>query len=454
MEYSRRNNVTYLLLTLEAFIAGFYVIITRSLAPIFFTIVGFNVKDIIKLNIIGYLFAIALAITTYYRWDHIKHNVKAKLVLFHACERIAWGMIPIVAAFSIELLYLDYALAIALTIPTSIGINMILYGVFDEYSAKRLIARRSALSSLSSVIGQVVVVLVLSIVQSQLKYVYLYTLATLVGLLATITILISNIPRDIAVNRNSTLKASNGDEEVKIVNVFLLLVLFLSSNAIISITWPPYLIRELGTPDYFVAMLGLIQTLTAIFSSLFWLKKSYNTYRLAVFGVASIPLLIALSRSPTTHLMLAVLYSFMTTGANLLASFIYADTAKRVTFSKAITLLTSTSALAQVVGLSIIYFISTNLIQMFMIASILQVITAVIAATTIPEVAIAPERYVRMYSRLLYNISVSSYNFTLMTTKNTILLTLRLIGFSIVATILYMIYKVLFYLISLSSGVT
>ena len=76
---------------------------------------------------------------------------------------------------------------------------------------------------------------------------------------------------------------------------------------------------------------------------------------------------------------------------------------------------------------------------MFLVVSLLQAITATIAAIAILEVAITPERYVKIYSRLLYNMSILSYNFTIMTTRSTILLTLRLIGFSVIATIIYII---------------
>ena len=63
--YSRGGeNTTYLLLALEGMISGFYITITRSLAPIFFTVIGFTHEDIIKLNLVGYLLALALAIAT------------------------------------------------------------------------------------------------------------------------------------------------------------------------------------------------------------------------------------------------------------------------------------------------------------------------------------------------------------------------------------------------------
>jgi len=449
-----RGNITYTLLTLEAFISGFYVIITRSLAPIFFTVMGFEIKDIIKLNILGYLLAILIMIVIYHKWDYIKHNVKNKLILFHGFERVAWGLIPIVTVLSVELLYVDYALAIALTIPTSVCLNMILYGLFDEATVKNLIARRAALGALSSVIGQITAVLVLSSLHSFLKYLYLYVLATVIGLLATAILILSKVSKEITINDNKKLISDNEGDEVKVVNVFIFLVLFLSSNAVLSIIWAPYIIRYLCAPDYFAAMIGLVQTITAIFSSLFWLKRNYHTYRLAVFGVTLIPVMIFLTRTPDIHLVLAISYSFMATGANLLASFIYANTAKKVVFRKAITLLTSANALAQVLGLSIVYTVNIGIVYMFLLVSMLQAVTAIIAATTIPEVAVTPERYVKIYSRLLYNMSISSYNFTIMTTKNTVLLTLRLLGVSIIATIIYMIYKLLFYLISLGTGVT
>ena len=77
-------------LSLEALIANFYIVITRSITPILLVSVGFSIRDILILNILAYLAALAAA---YYLNQHsgiLKTNVKAKLLASHGLERICW----------------------------------------------------------------------------------------------------------------------------------------------------------------------------------------------------------------------------------------------------------------------------------------------------------------------------------------------------------------------------
>ena len=46
---------------LESLIAGFYVAITRGLAPLFLTVYGMSISEILKLNLVANAFALAAA---------------------------------------------------------------------------------------------------------------------------------------------------------------------------------------------------------------------------------------------------------------------------------------------------------------------------------------------------------------------------------------------------------
>ena len=119
---------------------------------------------------------------------------------------------------------------------------------------------------------------------------------------------------------------------------------------------------------------------------------------------------------------------------------------------KTATMLAAASSLAQILGLGVALLISQNTSLMFIVAAILSIIATAIAFTTIPETALPRESYVRVYSRVLYNISVSSYNFTIFTLRSTALLAAKLLGFATVLLILYIIYRVLYYIVAIIYG--
>ena len=97
-------------LVMEALTAGFYVNVTRSLAPIYLAVVGYDVIEIVELNAKAYLFATILAYVIYrYRNVLLKHS-KKYLITFHALERVFWGLIPL--SYYLNVLPAFYTLAI------------------------------------------------------------------------------------------------------------------------------------------------------------------------------------------------------------------------------------------------------------------------------------------------------------------------------------------------------
>lgn len=78
----------------------------------------------------------------------------------------------------------------------------------------------------------------------------------------------------------------------------------------------------------------------------------------------------------------------------------------------------------------------------------IKVAAVILAVLTISEVAVVQEEVARTYSRVLYNNSIMGYRVAVEISKETILTTLRLLAFSLVIVILYLIYHVLWILIS------
>jgi len=77
---------------------------------------------------------------------------------------------------------------------------------------------------------------------------------------------------------------------------------------------------------------------------------------------------------------------------------------------------------------------------------VLVMASMVLAFLTIPEVAVVPEHSARTYSYLLYTSSLMGYSIAVETTKETILMSLRLLALIAAFILLYITYKFVFFL--------
>ncbi len=438
-------------LVLESFISSFYVAVTRGLTPIFLVAVGFDLKSILLLNITAYILALA---TSYVLWSfksRLSGCLKRNLILFHALEKIAWCSIPLSAALSRTLLYIDYMIAVALTIPTTTLIYALIYGCFDDSGLRYTVSRRAAFGASSNILGQLTVILVLASSTSPVKYLKLYTTALVVGLSATALLASSGF-------KNPSFIRSGGYESseasVRIVDVFVFLSLLLSSGSLLGVAWAPYLMTRLKAPDYIAACLGLIQNASSMISSLYWSGKSLNTYRVAITVSAVTPALVMLANSPEANLALASLYAFSYTGSNFLASIIYGESSRSLGDPvRASISLASAASLSQVIGSLLALSLSSLYHGIFIASSILSLLALAVAFTSIPEVSVVPSYTARVYARVLYNVSVSSYNFTLFTLRSSFKLAINLLGITCVFILLYILYKMVYYITILTGGV-
>ncbi len=415
-------------LVLESATAGFYVNITRSLAPIYLAVLGYGILDVVRLNAQAYLFA---TITSYivYRFRHeLLKNPKRYLITFHALERVFWGIIPL----SNALLPAVYTLAICFTVPTSSLMNVAIFSL-DEKTAKRTLALRNSFGAFSNVLGSLTTLITMYALKSVVKYVYLYALASSVGFVSTAVLLFTEV---------EGVKLGDVEEELKVryVNVLLFLLLVTSSSAIIGSTWTPHLLRDLKVEDYFAVAISFVQTITSVFSPLFWSGRSYRSYRTAVLMASMIPILIYSIRIPQLHILVAVLYAFSFNGTNMLSSFVCAEIkGKDVPF-----LYTSVTTTSQLLGT----LLATLLVkfELMMLASATLLISALaISLLTIPEISVDVER-ARIYSRIVYNVTLSGYSFSTTLAKETTLLTLRLTAIAVSILLIIFIYRVAYYL--------
>ncbi len=417
-------------LVMESLTAGFYVNVTRSLAPIYLAVVGYGVIDIVKLNAKAYLFATLLAYLTY-RYRHILlKGTKKYLITFHALERVFWGLIPL--SYYLNVLPVFYTLAICFTVPTSALINVAIFSL-DERDAKKTLALRSSLGAFSNILGSITSLVVLYTLEGYEKYTYLYALASAVGFTSTIVLLFADI---------SSLELKDVEEELKIksVNVLLFLLLVTSSSAIIGSTWIPHLVSDLNVEDYFAMLVSFIQTITSIFAPLFWAGRSYKTYRFAVILASAVPFLISTINVPIFHLIIAIIYTIAFNGTNMLASFICAE----IKGTEVPFLLTAVTTLSQLFGMVVAIAVGTFHLMMIS-ASLLLLLALTLSLLAIPEISIDVER-ARIYSKIVYNVAISGYSFSTTLARETTLLAIRLTVVSLSVILIIFIYRVAYYL--------
>ncbi len=437
----------YLAFVLEALISGFYVVITRSLAPIYLAMYGMDMKSIVLAMLYANIVALGLALLVYERRKlFLFGNIKRKLVLYHGLERVLWGSIPFAAALGRTVLMQVIAGAVAITILTSSAMNVAMIKSFDSEKLKKLFAHRSALGALSSVVGQIFALMVLWAIPGIEKYNMLFLLAMSVGLIATIIIALPPMP---------TLSFEKPREEVeelaRATTAFIFLTTMLISIAILSVVWGPHIVKDLNGAEWIAVALGLVQTVVNIGASLFWQRRRYVEYRYALALAAPIPLLIAWINEPLLHLAIAALLSFATTGANFLASFVFADLTRRIDVSRASILLSTSWILAQVLGLGVSYVlleIGVGFEGVAVTCMVFSTVSVIIAFTMLPEVAVVPPHHAMIYARHLYAVSTASYNFVLFTVRSYVILALRLLAIGLTFMVLYVIYRVLLYLAS------
>lgn len=81
-----------------------------------------------------------------------------------------------------------------------------------------------------------------------------------------------------------------------------------------------------------------------------------------------------------------------------------------------------------------------------MLVIVLRVISTILAFLTVPEVAMIPEGSARTYSQILYTGSLMVYAVAVETARETIILSFRLLALILAIILLYITYKLVFFL--------
>ncbi len=440
----QRFGPSFWLLILEALSGGFFVSISRSLLPILLVNSGYSLQDILAFNALSGLMALIVSKIVHVRARPGK--AKTRLLVVHILERLLWFSIPFMASFTYILPFI-VGLAWTSSFMTGIYLNALFFTSFERETYRKLIGYRMIAGSVSSIIGQIVLVIVLAAIKSYVRYLVLYAISFLGGLAGTILIALSHATPILERPRRST-----EEIEIKATSTLLLLVMLFTVTNLVSIAWVPRLIKQLHAPDYFVGLIWLIQTFTNIFASMFWSRLDIRLYRYAIVGLAFTPILIIIINYPLLHLGIAAVYSFSIVGTNLFAGLAYSSIVKKLGVIRASIMLTTANALSMLIGGLIGAFLAFNYVLVFITASMFSITGLLIALTTIPELAIISPVYVRMYSRILYMTSMTSYNFMVFVTREAAKTVLKLIAFVLAFILLFIIYRTIYYLQMLTGG--
>ena len=435
------SKFTFLSLSTEALIAGFYVAVTRSITPIFLVANGYRLEDISLINVFAGLFSLLLGLLLY------KHGSKAiskpRLLITHTMERILWFTIPFMLDNKL-LLTLVYGLAVASTLPTSIYMQTTILTSFNGVSYRRIVGVRSALGAFSSILGHAYVVSTLAMRANGSKYLNLYETAFVIGMLSSIVVALT--PANIFRNGKTMIRNGSLYAEAKATNTFILLVTVISSYMLLNMAWTPRIMNDLEAPDYMAASIGFVQTVASIGSSFFWINRNTKTYRAALVLLAFMPLLVSFTFQPELHILLALIYGFSVVGVNMFAARIYSDLIGEIGVFRTGTLLASMNSLALTLASIVGFMVSASPSMVFLVSALLGTVGLIIALTGFPELAIIPENYVQLYSRIMYQTGISSYNLAIYAMSESAKATLRIVSLSLMLMLLFIIYRTIYYI--------
>ncbi|MBS7637606.1 hypothetical protein KEJ49_01770 [Candidatus Bathyarchaeota archaeon] len=429
------------ILVLEALLAGIYTSLTRGLFVVYLVSVGYAVEGISLVVMASSASSTLLGVFLYRRPTFIMRRSKIKLILFHAFERITWILISLVNhTLFISILYSAYMISSSLI---SILIAFTIYGSLDEEGIRDVTGKRSAASGVSSVLGYALGALLLALLPADEKFSYIFPLGSLIGLVSTLLISLLDL------SHLEEMSIPVGVEQPeRIFSTSSFFMIFLASGNFGGIIWTPYVMNRLGGPAFIPALMSLFGSISSITASLFWKARSFTILRVGLLLNALGPLVIWMTPHPALHILINIYTSFTYTAGNFIGSFLFARYKEWFGAVKSSVLLGLIGSIAQLVASPLGMLIGENYLQGFTVMFALKALANLLAFLTIPEVAIVPEEVARTYSRILYSSSLTGYQFAFEVSKETILVTLKLITFSMVIIALYIIYRVLWILMT------
>ena len=431
-------NKLKLFLVLEALFYGLSSSLTTGLLFVYIVSIGSGVKGISVVVGISAIVKLVIHLILYKYPRFLVTKVRVNFILNHAIDRALFVFIPLTQNYLI--IALIYAAAAAT--PTTAFMNLVIFGSLSRDEIKDITAKRTAALGVSSIIGYAMSIFLLAFMPSETKFFYIYLLGTVIGLLATTIVGFMHlshldgvdIPRGI-------------EQPERLFSTSAYFIAILAGGNLLAMVWVPYVMDYLKGPDYLAVTMNLVITLTSVAASLVCKGWSFKRLRYNVGLDAASPILALVTPIPIIHPILSAFSSFAYTASNFIGSFLFANYNKWLGAIKSSILIVIIMCLANVMIAPMSTLVQGNYFLLFLIVLGIKLVAFIIALTTIPEVAAIPEQNARDYSFTLYNKSVTGYRVSVEISKDTILLTLRLIGLTVILLTLYVIYRILFLMI-------
>ncbi len=429
-------------LILEALFAGFYLSLTRGLFIIYLVAVGLDVSGISYVVLVSTAVA-AVCLALLYKFpEFMVRRVKLKLLTAHIAERLSWLIMAFLPTpLFITLSYLGVSVAAALT---GGFMNFVIYALYNEEEVKDLTAKRNMMFNITSVLGLIVAMLTTALLEGPQKYLLLIATGVSVGILSSLSMSILPLSQ---LEGQEIPKGVENPEKVMSTSLFLLSLLVYGN--LMGIIWIPYLTKVLGAPDFMAVAMTLATTLASIAGSVIWSSRSYKDFRAALAATSAVPASALLVPLPLLHMAIASVNGIAYTGANFLGNFLLARYSSWFGAVRSGIILTLIVNASQFLAAPLGIIFSGNFTALFITAASVVILSTTLAFTTIPEVAIVPEHTARTYSQTIYYNSLMGYVVAVETVKDTLLLTLKLVGLSVALLLMYVAYRFLIFLINI-----
>ena len=424
-----------LLLVSEALFYGLSSALTSGLLFVYIVSIGAGIQGISVVVGVSALAKLIVHLLLYKYPRFLVTRVRLNFIFQHGLDRVLFIFIPLTQNYLlIALIY-----AAAASTPTTAFMNLVIFGSLSENDIKDVTAKRTAALGFSSIIGFALAILLLAFMPPETKFFYIYSLGAAIGLIATSIVAIMNL------SHIEGMEIPQGIERPeKLFSTSAYFVAILAGGSLLSMVWVPYVMDYLKGPDYLAVAMNLVITLTSVVASLICKGWSFKILRYNVGLDTASPILALATSIPMIHPMLSAFSSFTYTASNFIGSFLFAGYNKWLGAIRSSIIIVIIMCVANALIAPIGIFARGNYFFLFSIVFVIKLAAFVLASTTIPEVAAVPEQTARTYSFLLYNKSVTGYRVSVEISKDTILITLRLIGLSLVFITLYIIYRVLF----------
>ncbi len=425
------------ILVAEALFGGFYVTVTRSL---FIVMLSYNDFTLSEISIVVFFSAVTGAFLSYVLYNRpnlISGRMKPKLLGVHFAERIFWMSLPFMI-WDWRLTSLAYAAAVCVSVVVGTLINSVIMSIPNEGRTKYIFSRRSAVSSASALLAGFFMSAVLAIFPSIDGYFIAYLSAGFTGLTSTALLIFLNVP-EVQVPEKPRPKL---DIEAETTTTFLFLSIMFTGGGLIGIAWIPYL-KYLGAPSYLAGLLSFFGSLGGILGS--YLLTTYGRHRVAVLLNTAITFLIPFIAMPQFHPVLSFLMSASFVGANLMALSIYSSYVKELGASRASVMISAATLIGTAMA-SIAGMLLRSPLLLLILAGAFKAVAALLVIIAIPETTLLSKPMALGYARLIRSISIFSYTLMMETSRQAIVLLIRIVAMAVIVMLMYLIYKLAFLL--------